>query len=169
MSKYSKLPMCIPEGPAPTAQPETTFAWASQASKAPLEASCYLAKDLLPMYSESKPPTMAVTSGCIIENRSSSEQPLMGSLSYDAILHKTDGTMVRIKKVNLASGEKTIPAHGRIEGGFWPNVECSSQQAPASCLETWLNGATELMLVTNGSTPVAHLRMNRDNDPLGIR
>jgi hypothetical protein len=53
--KYASLPMCA--SPSSSAV-SVAFAWDKAVRDAPLEASCYLAKDLLPSYSASTPPTM---------------------------------------------------------------------------------------------------------------
>jgi hypothetical protein len=166
--KYAKLPMCATGDAASISQPVVSYSWDSGLKSAPLEASCFRTKSVLPLYSRGSSPSMTVTSACIIENRTARDQPLVGSIAYDAILRAPDGGMVRRTKVSLASSEKVIPAHGRIEGGLWTNTECPSGESPASCLGNWLGNANELILVAEGARAVVYVRMDRDKDPLGI-
>jgi len=164
--KYAKLPMCGAESPSP-AMP-VNFAWNLALKGAPLSASCYRAKSLLPSYSTSTPATMRVTSGCIISNNTAKAELLVGAISYNAILRGPDGKTTRREHVSLASSETVVPAHGHIEGGLWPNTECSTKQPPAECLKAWLGNSTELILTDPTGAAKAHITMDRDSDPLGI-
>ncbi len=164
--KYASLPMCG-SSESSSATP-IVFAWDKARHDAPLEASCYLATNLLPWYSANTPSTMRVTSGCTIQNRTEKEQPLVGSTSYDAILRGSDGKTTRRTHVNLASGETVIPAHGHIEGGLWPNADCAPNQSAADCLKSWIGDAKELILTSEITGLKAHVMMDRDSDPLGI-
>ena len=112
----------------------------------PLSASCYRAKSLLPSYSTATPATMQVTSGCIITNDTAKAEPLVGAVSYNAILRGPDSKMTRREHVSLASSETVVPAHGHIEGGLWPNTDCSTKRSPAECLKAWLGNSTEFIL-----------------------
>jgi len=165
--KYAKLPMC---GAEPASSPATPvkFAWNEALKGAPLTASCYRAKSLVPGYSTTTPATMEVTSGCIITNNTAKVEPLVGAVSYTAILRGPDGKTTRRDHVSLASSETTVPAHGHIEGGLWPNTECSTKQPPAECLKVWLGNATELILTDPTGAAKAHITMDRDADPLGL-
>ena len=63
---------------------------------------------------------------------------------------------------------KSGQVHGHIEGGLWPNTECSTKQLPAECLKAWLGNSTELILTYPTGAAKAHVTMDRDSDPLGI-
>jgi hypothetical protein len=91
--KYAKLPMCGAESPSPGMP--VNFAWNLALKGAPLSASCYRAKSLLPSYSTSTPATMRVTSGCIISNNTAKAELLVGAISYNAILRGPDGKTTR--------------------------------------------------------------------------
>lgn len=164
--KYAKLPMCAAESSSP-AMP-VTFAWDKALKEAPLSASCYQAKSLLPSYSVTTPPTMRVTSGCIITNLTAKPEPLAGAVTYSAILREPGGKTTRRANVSLASSESVVPTHGHIEGGLWLNTDCAPKQSPAECLKTWLGNSTELILTAETTGPKAHITMDRDSDPLGI-
>ena len=164
--KYAKLPMCGAESSSPPMP--VKFAWNEALKGAPLSASCYQAKSLLPSYSTTTPATMQVTSGCIITNNTEKAEPLVGAVSYNAILRGPDGKTARREHVSLASSETVVPAHGHIEGGLWPNTDCSTKQSPAECLKAWLGNSTELILTNPTGAAKAHVTMDRDSDPLGI-
>jgi hypothetical protein len=164
--KYAKLPMCGAESLSPAVQ--AVFVWDKALKEAPLSASCYQAKSLLPSYSATTPPTMRVTSNCIITNLTAKPEPLAGAVSYSAILRRPDGETTRRAHVSLASSESVVPAHGHIEGGLWLNTDCAPKQSPAECLRTWLGNSTELILTAETTGPKAHITMDRDSDPLGI-
>jgi len=165
--KYAKLPMCGADESSSPAVP-VTFAWDEALKEAPLSASCYRAKSLLPSYSVTTPTTMRVTSSCIITNPTAKPEPLLGAVTYSAILRGPDGKTTRRANVSLASSESIVPAHGHIEGGLWLNTDCAPKQSPAECLKTWLGNSTELILTADTIGAKAHITMDRDSDPLGI-
>jgi hypothetical protein len=104
--KYAELPICGAESSTPAVP--ITFAWDKALKEAPLSASCYRAKSLLPWYSETTPPTMRVTSGCIITNLTAKPEPLLGAVSYSGILREPDGKTTRradvvLQAANLSS------------------------------------------------------------------
>lgn len=164
--KYAKLPMC---GVVSSSQAvPVTFAWDKALKEAPLSASCYQAKSLVPFYSVTTPTTMRVASGCIITNLKANPEPLVGAVSYSAILRGPDGKATRRANVSLASSESVVPAHGHIEGGLSLNTDCAPKQSPAECLKTWLGNSTELILTADTTGAKAHITMDRDSDLLGI-
>ncbi len=165
--KYARLPMC--GAVSPSAAVPVKFAWDKALQASPLSASCYQTKSLLPSYSETTPSTMRVTSGCIITNLTAKPEPLVGSVLYSAILRDPDGKTTRRTNVSFASSETVVPAHGHIEGGLWLNTDCAPKQSPEACLKAWLGNSTELILTADNVGPKAHITMDRDSDPLGIR